>query len=219
MTCLAGCWLGFGWRDPDIRTQPDFETLLGTDGWLRLAPSIRRRFAVNKTRAHYVGTADLEASRLGRLIAWLVIPFGRPLPTGTGRQDAEIDLHPARGGVRWLRHYLRRTLGWECVASTKKIDSEGRLYECAGPLVMRLAVSEQAGAIIFDSDGFFLDIAGLKLPIPDLLTPGRIRVVHEDLGGDRFRFTLDGEHPLFGRTYRQVAVFRDKPVDHGDTPC
>lgn len=216
---MTGCiaqQLGFGWADRETRTQPDFEALLGRAAWRKLAPDIRRRFAVNKTRAHYLGAADLHASWLGRFIAVLVIPFGRPLPTGTGRQAAEIDLHPARGGVRWLRHYLRPRGGWECVTSTKKLDRAGRLYECAGPLAMRLHVTEEDGAIVFTSDRFFIDLFGLKLPLPDCLTPGRIRVVHADQGGGRFRFTLESDHKLFGRTFHQIADFRDAPCQEGD---
>lgn len=218
MSCVITQSLGFGWRDPGQRTQPDFRALLGVEGWNRLAPEIRRRFAVDKTRAHYVGAADLEASVIGRLLAWLVIPFGRPLPTGRGHQDAEIDLHPARGGVRWLRHYLRPQRGWECVASTKKVDRTGRLYECAGPLIMRLTVSEADGAIIFDSDNFYLDLFGLKLRLPDLFTPGAIRVVHRDLGEGRFCYTLTADHPVFGRTFHQTATFNDVP-DHEGGPA
>lgn len=206
------------WPMRAARAQPDFQRLLGRASWDRLAPAIRRRFAIDKTRAHYIGEADVEASWIGRLIAWLVIPFGRPLPTETGHQKAEIDLLPAQGGVRWLRHYLRPNRGWETVASIKRHDKTGRLYECAGPLAMRLTVTEEAGTMVFTSDSFFLDLGFVKVRLPDCLTPGLIRVVHEDLGDDRFRFTLLCRHKLFGVTMKQVAEFTDTPLMEGPKP-
>ena len=42
-----------------------------------------------------------------------------------------------------------------------------------------------------------------------LLTPGAAHVVHEDQGGDRFRFTLRFAHPIAGETFFQTGVFLD----------
>jgi hypothetical protein len=45
--------------------------------------------------------------------------------------------------------------------------------------------------------------------LPDWLTPGDLTVTHSDLGGGRFRFTLDVVHPRLGKLIRQSAVFME----------
>ena len=38
---------------------------------------------------------------------------------------------------------------------------------------------------------------------------------HRDLGGGRFRFTLEIRHPLWGRTFRQAGEFVDPAAGEG----
>jgi hypothetical protein len=45
--------------------------------------------------------------------------------------------------------------------------------------------------------------------LPASLTPGVLTVTHSDLGGGKFRFTLEIVHPRFGTLIRQSAVFRE----------
>jgi hypothetical protein len=127
----------------------------------------------------------------------------------------EVDWRNAKTkGVSWMRHYKspgkhRAETPWECVRSTKKIDRKGRLYECAGPFAMRLSVSEENRALVFTSERFFLDVMGCRIPLPDWLTPGKIRVTHQDTGSHTFHFTMDAHHPVFGHTFSQAGDFED----------
>jgi hypothetical protein len=96
------------------------------------------------------------------------------------------------------------------VRSTKQLDTDGRLFERTdGGLSMALDVFEERGSLVFQSRGFSLVWGRLRLPVPALLTPGTCRVMHTDLGGGFFRFTLSMVHPLWGRTFHQSGVFAD----------
>ena len=87
----------------------------------------------------------------------------------------------------------------------------GRLYECAGPIWMRLALKARSRALAFSSDGFFLALGPLRLRLPDLLTPGNLTVLHTDQGGGRFAFTLTCDHPVLGRLFDQTVDLADAP--------
>jgi hypothetical protein len=78
---------------------------------------------------------------------------------------------------------------------------------------MALDVFEEAGALVFQSRRFWLVVGRLRLPVPAWLSPGTCRVVHTDLGGGLFEFSLDMRHPVWGPTFHQSGVFADPVVD------
>ena len=47
------------------------------------------------------------------------------------------------------------------------------------------------------------------LMVPRWLTPGRLQVIHEDLGQAAFRFHLSLQHPFFGTLLTQKIRFSD----------
>jgi hypothetical protein len=198
-----------------IGADPDFPALVGRVGWARLAPAIRRRFAPGHADASvtYAGRMRLERSLAGVLFALAAKLVGGPLPL-TAAPDAEAEVKvesDGRGGVVWTRR-LRTTGGGPTlvVRSTKRRDAAGRLLECVdGGLGMALDVFEEDAALVFQSRSYFLRILGVRLPIPAIATPGVCRVVHMDLGAEKFRFTLSFIHPVWGRTFVQDGVFID----------
>ncbi len=75
-------------------------------------------------------------------------------------------------------------------------------------LGMRLEVFERDGALHFLSRHYFWRVAGFCLRLPYLFSPGTAHVVHTDLGGGYFRFTMDFRHCLFGTLFHQDGTFR-----------
>ena len=194
---------------------PDFRALVGASGWRRLHADVRRRFAPGHaaTAVRYRGHLDVQRSALGLVFAALAKLIGGPLPlqrahcvpTDVGVWDDR------RGGVVWERNlYLRPGEPPACIRSTKRRGPDGGLLECVeGGLGMVLTVFEENGALVFQSRGYFLDLAGLRVPIPTFLTPGRCRVTHAAVAPTRFRFTMAMDHPLWGRTFHQTGLFED----------
>ncbi|ATQ44319.1 DUF4166 domain-containing protein [Caulobacter mirabilis] len=193
---------------------PDFKRMLGADAWARLPAAVRRRFGAHAAAQEivYRGRMRVEATLAGRLFAQICRLIGTPLAPWTGDDvPVDVDVHQdRRGGLTWARTYHfagRRPI---LVSSTKLMDARGDLLEVVrGGLGMALDVIEADGALHFHSRFYFIEAMGLRLRIPDLATPGRAHVVHEDLGGGAFRFTLAFNHPWLGRTLHQDGVFHD----------
>lgn len=177
-----------------------------------LHPAIRKRFS-NETPRTYDGQAWLHANMAGRLMAWICILIGRPLPTSHGHLQARVQLKPVRAGMAWMRDYIRADGTVEHVRSTKRIAAGNRLLECARLIAMRLRLSVEHGALVFTSDAFLLDLGCRYLRLPDWLTPGHIRVVHCALDDHRFEFHLTCDHAWFGRVFDQRVICTDPKED------
>lgn len=198
---------------------PTIRLLLGSAAWYRLAGAVRSRFAVKPLPGRafvWAGTMEVvHLSRIGRAFAAALRLCGIPLAPWTGRDVPVTITLTAAGGnaTQWARRY-DFARGAVVVASRKTLDAERKLLELTrGGLGMRLSVAEVSGALCFASERFFWRPKfwggwPLTVPIPLLLTPGRLTVDHEELGGGNFRFSLAMRHPLCGLTVFQTGVFR-----------
>ena len=187
---------------------PSFRTLLGEAAWQRLAAPIRARFGGQAARGDFTGHAQLTANAFGALIAGLMVIVGRPLPTLTGACEAQVSIRPGAYGAVWDRAYRKAGQAFQHVRSLKR-QIGTTLYECAGPIWMRLRLEERDRALVFISTGFFLALGPLRVRFPDWLTPGRLEVVHTDHGGGEFAFTLTCDHAWFGRVFDQIVTLCD----------
>lgn len=212
-------------RRPELAAAPtgtpaplDMAALVGAAGWARLPVAVQRRFAAAHADTAYRGHMDLACSRVGRIVALVSAVFRGPL-TGRNAQQVPTTVQVrgnGRGGVVWERRFQRDADGGRAapehiVRSTKEIDTDGvTLRERTdGGLSMALRVFEEDGALVFESQRYFLALGRWRLPVPALLSPGVCRVSHRDLGAGRFRFTLTMTHPLWGQTFHQTGVFAD----------
>lgn len=191
---------------------PDLAAHIGPAGWARLAPAIRQRFA--HTQAHrprtYHGALDAWRSPAGLVFALLGRALGGPLPCRRGKAvPAEVHVRPNGVGIEWERLLHFGPGRTERVASAKQDGRNGRLLERTGGLAMELDVFEDAGALVFRSRRYLLQLGRWRIPIPALLTPGACEVRHEDAGPNRFRFTLTATHPVWGLTFHQDGLFQD----------
>ena len=169
-------------------------------------------------RVTYDGDMKVRASFVGNIFAALLTPFGRPLPfvpAGTYPASVKVSPDTKTGGVIWRRDFMRPgSKAPVRVESVKQLGADGNLLECVrkGPLGgigMGLRVYEEAGALNFASQHYFISWGALKLAVPIWLTPGKTLVEHIDEGGGNFRFRLTMVHPWFGKTVHQEGVFAD----------
>ncbi|MDR7270325.1 hypothetical protein J2X20_002983 [Pelomonas saccharophila] len=190
----------------------DLSALIGPAAWARLPAAVQRRFAAGHAEATYHGLMDMRCSRLGRVLAWLVKPLRSPLAAANASGvPTTVRVRAVGAGVVWERSFEN---GVGRVFSTKELDAGGRLQErTRGGLGMALNVFEHDGALVFQSHRYFLDLGGLRLVMPRLLSPGTCRVEHRDLGDGLFRFTLSMDHPVWGETFHQTGVFVDPSPD------
>jgi hypothetical protein len=195
-------------------TPTTLQKVLGGD-WYRLHPAIRERFGHDPEPGNpivYEGVMEtVHASPAGRLFARLTQLIGGPLAVHMGSEvPMRVTLvKRADGGVDWLRLYRFPGRKPVLVSSTKRANAKGRLCEYAGRgFGMQLNVFARRGALHFVSETYFCEILNRQIPLPDWLSPGQTHVTHEDLGHNRFRFSLAVDHVWLGRTFYQTGVFR-----------
>jgi hypothetical protein len=202
---------------PETPPEIDFRGLVGEAGWRRLTPDIRRRFAA-KAAAHqsktYAGTMSaVSCSGLGLVFAQFCRLFGTPLAPYRGK-DVPVTVHvypaPTRKGIVWERRY-RFPGHREIVVQSTKIwtPATGMTEQLGGGFSMTLRVFERTGRLYFTSKRYYFSLFGWRVPLPLLLTPGRLEVVHAAEGDNRFRFTMTIRHPLLGTTFFQDGLFHD----------
>jgi len=192
-----------------------YRSLLGERDWMRLDPAIRERFGSHaRARKFYGAMARGELSPGGRVLALLSRLFGSSLFPRTGRDivtliDVEGSGSDASG--TWNRAYLLPGGRRFTVRSVKRFDPDAGLLECLGRgFVMKLDLHAESDALHFVSSGYQWRCGALHLNLPALLSRGAPHVVHRELGGGRFRFTLSVTHPWFGRLVFQEGDFFER---------
>jgi len=116
----------------------------------------------------------------------------------------------ATDGQIWTRLYARRNGFPQMVHSSKRFSGPTGLEEYVGRGVgMALNVHVEDDVLVFRSAGYFLQLFGRRIALPDWITPGALSVLHAELGDGRFSFTLQLVHPRFGLLIRQMAAFRE----------
>lgn len=190
---------------------------LGAD-WEKLHPDIQARFDREPEAGEiitYEGVMhDIRRSRMGWLFASLTRLVGNPLTPFSGKDiPMEVALYKKYGndGVFWQRAYFYPGRKPYVVVSAKRESKDGEMLECVGGgFGMKLKVTVRDGDMHFESYRYFWTLLGYKIPLPHWITPGTAHVVHKDIGGGNFMFTLSMIHRQLGETFYQQGVFNNK---------
>ncbi|MBX7249426.1 MAG: DUF4166 domain-containing protein [Caulobacteraceae bacterium] len=189
---------------------PDFRSLVGEAAWADLPLAVRERFTTTATRT-YEGRMAVRASAAGFLFAQLCRLIGTPLAPWRG-EDTPVSVKVwmrGDGAMVWDRLYRFSGRAPAKVGSCKKADRRGLVEVVRGGLGMALDVTVEDHALHFRSRGYFWEVLGARLPLPELFTPGAAHVFHRDEGDGRFTFGLRFHHAWLGETFWQEGVFSD----------
>ena len=194
-----------------------FRALLSAAAWHELSPAVRARFSKRLTggaAAIYRGqVVETRMSRLGRLLAEAGRLIGGPLPLrAVPGMPAIVAVteDAATNGQFWTRIYGRPRGFPQTIQSSKRFQGATGLEEYVGRGVgMALTIRVEAGALLFESTHYFLELGRLRLILPRWLSPGRLTVAHRPLDDRHFEFSLDIQHPLAGEILHQTAVFTE----------
>jgi hypothetical protein len=156
---------------------------------------------------------ETTMSRAGWLLAQAARLIGGPLPLMRNRHVPAVvavtEDHASRGQI-WTRLYGRPGRFAQVVHSCKRFAGPTGLEEYVGHGVgMTLTVAARAGALIFRSQDYFVELLGRRFRLPAWFTPGVTMVTHAELPDGRFAFTLQVIHPRLGLIMRQMAMFRE----------
>ncbi len=202
---------------PSGPVETRYRACLGERAWHRLPAAVRRRFSrplAEGEQIIYRGeVVEMALSRCGSLLAQVARVAGAPLPftrDALGPCVVVVTEAEALGGQIWSRSYPRPGAFPQVVHSAKRFAGPTGIEEFLGHgLVMRLAVSEEDGQLVFRSAGFAVEIAGRTWRLPHWLVPLSCTVTHRGETDERFSFTLSVEHRRLGMLVHQVAFFED----------
>ena len=191
-----------------------FRTQLG-EGWTKLSNNIRSRFdhdPPSGTIVRYRGVmTHVECSTIGKLLGWLVQHTGALMPHEGTNVPVSIEVWTEAGSAAVFkrREYFFKERRPFTFRSKMQLDSSGNLAEyVGGGFGMYLRVHVFEGNLHFEDKGYFVDVLGIRIPIPGLLSPGRVLLKHEEIGKDEFAITIEITHPWFGLLYFQQGRFR-----------
>jgi len=74
-------------------------------------------------------------------------------------------------------------------------------------------VSADRRGLRFDEGGYFFKLFGIQVPVPRLLGPGKVALMHADVSANEFDITIDIAHPWFGPLFSQMGRFRHASSD------
>lgn len=194
-----------------------FRQLLGPAAWRILPAAIRERFSKrlrDGATVIYVGrTTAMHMSRAGYLLAQAARLIGGPLPVS---RDVDVPSvvtvteDCATGGQIWTRLYAHRKGFPQVIHSSKRFAGPTGIEEHVGcGIGMTLDLTADEKALTFRSHRYFVEFGRLRLYIPRWLAPGNLTIGHHEIDSQRFAFTLDLVHPLFGRLIHQRAEFEE----------
>lgn len=199
---------------PDSR----FRKLLGESEWMRLPAAVRRRFGKRLkggvSVAYQGKVVEMKMNWAGKLLANAARLIGAPLPfdMSSHGQPAVVVVTEdiASDGQFWVRQYGRAKGFPQVVHSSKRFAGPSGLEEYIGyGIGMALKVEAEDDALLFKSDGYFVQVLGRRLRLPRFLSPGALVIGHHDLGEDNFMFSLRLRNRLFGDLIAQDCLFQD----------
>ena len=193
-----------------------FRALLPAEAWAGLPLAVRRRFSKRMTGGATItyrgAVAAVRANAAGRLLALAARLIGGPLPLvyEPGASVVTVTEDQVGQGQIWTRLYARRGGFPQVIHSAKRFAGSTGLEEHIGAGVgMALTASVEGEALVFRSAFYFVALFGRRLRLPHWAEPGQLTIVHRDLGGGDFAFTLALDHRWFGHLLGQDAIFRD----------
>lgn len=194
-----------------------FKKILGPQ-WQLLHPDIQARFDKNPLPGQplrYQGRlSELRCSRLGRVLGYLSMPFidGALMPYNDADFPVDIEVYSKVGSAAIFKQRIYRLNRRQPVQFTSFMaeSEQGEVLEYVGMgLGMKLLLSVRDGNLHFESDGYFWDVLGVRLPLPGLLTPGKTYLCHRNNSANQFDIRIEIRHALFGTTFTQAGVFRE----------
>lgn len=194
-----------------------FRKILGPK-WTELHPDIQLRFGRNPLPGkplHYVGhLTELSCSRFGRVLGYLTMPLikGALMPYTDANFPVDIQVSSKENSAAIYKQRIYKLHGRKPVQFTSfmRESSKGEVLEYVGMgLGMKLLLDVRDGNLHFQSDGYFWEVFGVRIPIPPLMTPGKTILCHRNNSPTQFDIHIAIVHPLFGTSFIQAGVFHD----------
>ncbi len=194
-----------------------FKKILGEE-WKKLHPDIQARFDKNPLPGqplYYTGyLSELSCSAFGKILGWLTLPFlkGALIPFNDFNFPVDIQVYSKPNNPSIFKQRIYRLHGRKSIQFTSYMrESEnGEALEYVGMgLGMKLILHVENGSLYFTSAGYFWQVFGQRIPIPDLLTPGKVYLSYCNENAKQFSIRIEIKHKIFGTSFTQIGVFHE----------
>ena len=194
-----------------------FKKILGP-AWSDLQPHIQVRYDKNPLPGkplNYTGElSELRCSRVGKVLGYLTMPLikGALMPFNDANFPVDIQVYSKPDSAAIFKQRIYRLNGRKPVQFTSfmRESSRGEVLEYVGMgLGMKLVLDVRDGNLHFESDGYFWQLFGVRIPLPGLFTPGKTFLCHRNNSANQFDIRIEIKHALFGTTFTQAGVFRE----------
>lgn len=178
-------------------------------------PAALRQEPVAGQGAALPGTlSELRCSRFGQLLGHLAQPLiqGALIPYSDSNFPVEIQVYAKPQDPAIYKQRIYRLHGRKPIQFTSfmRESERGEVLEYVGRgLGMKLVLSVENGSLHFQSDGYFWDVFGWRIPLPGVFTPGKTFLWHHNETPERFNIRIEIRHWLMGTTFTQVGVFEE----------
>ena len=199
-------------------TRPVMAQALGEE-WEKLHPLVRRHYGIapgaesrvvmtGEMREVYFSRRAAPLIHAARLFGALVAERACAIPVTVINTTRSND--PA---MHWHRTF-RYPDGRERTFVSRMVHASGNeiIEYVRYGLGIRMALTVEDGALVFESRGFHWGSRRAGLPIHDLLLLGRSRIVERAVSAEEFEVTFDTLHPLYGRSFGYNGTFRIKAL-------
>ena len=194
-----------------------FKKILGEE-WQELHPDIQARFARNPALTkplYYTGyLSQLTSSKFGKVLGYLSFPFlkGALIPFDDFNFPVDIQVYSKPNDPSIYKQRIYRLHGRKPIQFTSHMreSEKGEVLEYVGiGLGMKLFLFVKDKNLYFTSVGYFWQILGWRIPLPDFLTPGKVFLSHCNDNPSQFNIRIEIKHNVFGASFMQVGVFHE----------
>lgn len=193
------------------------KSLVGNQ-WGKLHPDIQRRFNQNPQLDKpydFSGTmSEISCSIWGKILGFLTMPIikGALLPYTAKNVPVDIQVSIDRDSNYVYKKRTYKIKGRKSIEFTSHmgLKNEGVALEYVGAgFGMKLIAYVREQNLRFESTGYFWDIGLCKIPIPEILSPGKTYLYHDYIEDGTFQITIDMRHKYLGKMYTQKGIFND----------
>jgi hypothetical protein len=195
------------------QSEPIFKQILG-DNWNQLGKVIQNHYFLKPYSNDYICVTGEMDEIYHSTIAKLLIPFGLIFGAIVPYNDKNVAIkvhynsNPNNSTLYWDRIFKFKTHSTFHFKSYMEQQTGNEVIEYVRFGVgMKLAVSEQDGAIIFQDKGYVWKFLNIKIPIPINLLFGRAYIEERPIDETHFSMKMIIKHSLFGVMFRYSGQF------------
>jgi len=189
-------------------------------GWNNVYPPVKARMdklLTSPTDTVFAGKGCVRRSKIGLIFAYLSKILGTPLVFNQGENVLiTVKVSPTSNGRRcWNRSFEFSDSSKQIVETTKIVDPKLGFIDAVGSegeklLATKMKVRTEGKSLFFESTCYLLRFKYFNVVLPSILTPGTLKAEHRDEGNGNFRYILSFEHSIYGETFYQDGIFREK---------